>query len=385
MSDRDCDRSGAPVTGDPGAPDGEPSVPAAAPRQPRDGTLAAVLREWDPIYFALVMATGIVSIAAWLLGARRVGAALFGINLLAYVVVSGLTLARVARDPRGALRDVASHERAVGSFTAVAGTCVLGSQFVVLGVSRAVAAGLFVVGAGLWLVLGYAVFVGLTIGDTVAPIEESIDGSWLLAVVAAQSVAVLAGLLAPAYPGHSRALLLAALALFSVGGMLYVVLITLLFYRMTFFPFDPRAATPPYWINAGALAITTLAGARLAATADRWTFLGTVEPFLLGFTVVSWAAATWWIPLLLALGVWRHAVGGIALPHTPAGYDPRYWGMVFPLGMYAASTDRLAAVAGLELVAPVPQLVFLVAALAWTAVAVGLLRRSRSRLARALG
>lgn len=372
------------MTGDPAAPNGESSVPAA-PRQPRDGTLAAVLREWDPIYFALVMATGIVSIAAWLLGARWIGAALFGINVPAYAVVSALTLGRVARDPRGALQDVASHQRAVGSFTAIAGTCVLGSQFVVLGISTTVAAGLFVVGAVLWLVLAYAVFVGLTITDAVAPIQESIDGSWLLAVVAVQSVAVLAGLLAPAYPGVSRELLLAALVLYSVGGMLYLVLITLLFYRMTFFAFDPRSATPPYWINTGAVAITTLAGTSLIAGADRWTFLAGIEPFLTGFTVFYWAAATWWIPLLVALGVWRHAVGGIALPHTAAGYDPRYWGMVFPLGMYAASTDRLAAAAGLEVVAPISRLFLPIAVLAWAAVAVGLLRRGRSRFARPFG
>jgi len=75
----------------------------------------------------------------------------------------------------------------------------------------------------------------------------------------------------------------------------------------------------------------------------------------------------------------------IALPHTAAGYDPRHWGMVFPLGMYAASTDRLAAAAGLDVVAPISRLFLPVAVLAWVAVAIGLLRRGRTRLARALG
>jgi hypothetical protein len=83
-----------------------------------------------------------------------------------------------------------------------------------------------------------------------------------------------------------------ALVLYSIGGVLYLVLIALLFYRMTFSAFDPRSATPPYWIDTGAVAITTLAGAGLIAGADRWTFLTGIEPFLTGFAVFYWAAAT---------------------------------------------------------------------------------------------
>ena len=66
------------------------------------------------------------------------------------------------------------------------------------------------------------------------------------------------------------------------------------------------ALTPPYWINMGAVAITTLAGARLIIAAPGWTMLNELVPFLKGFTLFFWAAATWWIPLLLALGFWRH-------------------------------------------------------------------------------
>lgn len=239
--------------------------------------LSDTLQEWDPIYFGLVMATGSVSIAARLLELQIIGSALFVFNVIAYVVVSVLTLTRIRRPTFP--RDLMMYDRAVGSFTAIAGTCILGSQFVIFGVSTVVATGLFAVGGCLWLVLVYAVFTGLSVRDVDKPIDEAIDGSWLLLVVATQSVAVLSGLLAPVYPSVIQELLFAALMLFLAGGMFYLILITLVFYRMMFFPVDPGAASPTYWINTGAVAITTLAGARLVAGAEYWVVLAELRPF----------------------------------------------------------------------------------------------------------
>ena len=56
----------------------------------------------------------------------------------------------------------------------------------------------------------------------------------------------------------------------------------------------------------GAVAITTLAGAKLILGAPEWSFLTEILPFLKGFTLFFWAWATWWIPLLFILGFWRH-------------------------------------------------------------------------------
>jgi tellurite resistance protein TehA-like permease len=59
-----------------------------------------------------------------------------------------------------------------------------------------------------------------------------------------------------------------------------------------------------------------------------------VLPFVRGFTLMWWATATWWIPMLLILGVWRHGIRKF-----PLRYDPLYWGAVFPLGMYTVCTS----------------------------------------------
>jgi len=343
-------------------------------RSPAESDISTVIDNWNLLYFAFVMATGIVSIAAYETGFDRVGWSLFGINAVAYLVVVGVSITKIAHSPSAALRDFRSHDRGITSFTAVAGTCVLGSQFVVFDLSIAIATGLFVVGGLLWCLLTYSVFFVLTISETDEPIAHGIDGSWFLTVVATQSVAVLAGLLAPVYSSTVE-LLFVAVGLYSVGGMFYLILITLVFYRMTFFAFDPESVTPPYWINMGAVAITTLAGAVLLERAGQWAFLADIEPFLTGFTFFFWATATWWIPLLVALGVWRHSVGGIALPHTVTGYRPRYWGMVFPLGMYTASTLRLGGATDLAVLTQMPQWFVYVALLAWVSVSVGLARR----------
>jgi hypothetical protein len=57
----------------------------------------------------------------------------------------------------------------------------------------------------------------------------------------------------------------AALAYYLLGTMLYVLLSALILFRWVFRPMHPAEMGAPWWINMGAVAIATLAGARLMA------------------------------------------------------------------------------------------------------------------------
>jgi tellurite resistance protein TehA-like permease len=152
--------------------------------------------------------------------------------------------------------------------------------------------------------------------------------------------------------------------------MLYIWMMSLIFYRYTFFRFQPGDLSPPYWINMGAMAISTLGGSLLSINADDAWFLLSLRPFIKGFTVFYWATGTWWIPMLLLLGVWRHVY-----KRFPLSYDPLYWGAVFPFGMYAACTHELMQAMGFHFLAPMPQLLLFAALAGWAVVFTGVVRR----------
>jgi tellurite resistance protein TehA-like permease len=144
---------------------------------------------------------------------------------------------------------------------------------------------------------------------------------------------------------------------------------------MTFLPMTPADLTPPYWINMGAMAISVLAGVTLGTNSGRFAPLAELLPFVKGMTWMFWATATWWLPLLLALGIWRHVA-----KRYPLRYDHGYWGAVFPLGMFSVCTQRLGIEFDLQFLNPLGVTFAWIALAAWIATAIGLtaylLRRS---------
>lgn len=327
------------------------------------------LENLSPAYFGVVMATGIVSLAGAMMGYPWLARALFYLNIIQYAVLCVLYAVRAWRYPRRFFGDMVSHSAGPGYFTMIAGTGVLASQFIVLNGDVRVGFALWLVAVVLWVVLVYTIFTALTVKADKPTLDRGINGGWLLAVVATQALAVSSALLAAQIGQPYRLQLnLVALSMWLWGGMLYIWVMALIFYRYTFFTLSPSDLAPPYWINMGAMAISTLAGSLLIGNAVDAPYLMSLLPFIKGFTVLYWATGTWWIPMLLLLGAWRYLY-----KRFPFEYDPLYWGAVFPLGMYAACTWQLERAMAFGFETGLPRVFFYVAVLAWALTFIGLL------------
>jgi len=338
------------------------------PEASRQNALLRVAADLFPGYFALVMATGIISIACFLLEMKTLSIVLLVIDIVAYLILCVLLLLRLLFFFSRVKADINDHVRGPGFFTVVAGTCVLGSALLIVAGRYGPAMALWIAGISFWIVIMYTFFTAVTVRENKPTIEAGLNGGWLLVVVATQSVSVLGTLLISRLVDYREPILFFTLCMFLLGCMLYLPLITLIFYRFTFVNVTMASLTPPYWINMGAVAITTLAGARLIIAAPGWPLLNELVPFLKGFTLFFWAAATWWIPLLLALGFWRHAY-----KRFPLKYDPQYWGMVFPFGMYTVCTFQLSNAINFPRLLVIPRYFIYLALAGWLATLVGLL------------
>src|SRR5262249_39312709 len=128
------------------------------------GRAGPKVRGLPPNIFAIVMATGIVSLALNGAGHTNMAHILFWLNVGLYAILLVLLVIRTLRYRADVAADLASHARAPGFFTLVAAPCVLGNQCVL--VYRAGAAGLalWIVGVAFWLPLTYAMLPGLMEG-----------------------------------------------------------------------------------------------------------------------------------------------------------------------------------------------------------------------------
>lgn len=332
--------------------------------------LKEMIKNLPPSYFAMVMATGIVSVAAGLFDMPIIAISLFWLNVLAYLILFVAFILRFSFFKKEFLFDLFDHACGPGFFTIVAATCILGAQFIELWDNYLIATVLWILAIIFWLIITYTVFTTFTIKEKKPPLEKGINGAWLLAVVATQALAVLSARLSMHFEAHKLIINFFAFSMWLWGGMQYIWMISLIFYRYTFFKFSPADLSPPYWINMGAMAISTLAGALLINNTDHAPFLLSTLAFLKGFTIFYWATGSWWIPMLIILALWRHVY-----KRFPLNYDPLYWGAVFPLGMYTVGTFMLAKSMHLEFLLPIPKYFIYVALLTWLAAFIGLTRQ----------
>jgi tellurite resistance protein TehA-like permease len=175
-------------------------------------------------------------------------------------------------------------------------------------------------------------------------------GVSLLLAVAPESLAVLAATLAATE--HARWLLIAALVPFGLGLGLYVFVIL---------RFDLRQLVVghgDHWITGGALGIGALAAGRIAAAAKGFGVADGLADVVDGLAIGLWVLTMLWLLVLLFAEVrWPRL-----------RYDPRRWSTVFPLGMYAACSFAVGAVAHAGAITDFARFWVWIALAAWAAV-----------------
>ena len=315
------------------------------------------------------MATGVVSNASNAWGFHQSALFLLYLNCALYIAFVCITAWRFFRARSALIQDLSHDKTGIGSLSAVAATSVLGTQLVVIGNWQAAASALWAVAFLLYVGLLYWFFAVAIFEDPKPPIHEALSGAWLLVIVSTQSLAVLGTTRGGALLHHPIQPFF-CLCMYLVGLFVYFPLISMILYRWMFLPVPAEALTPPYWINMGAVAITTLAGANLLLIAEEWPLIADLRIFIKGMTLLAWAIATWWLPLLGIIGFWRHI-----RQKVPLVYDPTYWSMVFPLGMYSLATLTLSKAVEIPWIHWLSALFLGFAVIAWLVVSIGFGKR----------
>lgn len=330
--------------------------------------VAEGIRTLSPAYFALPMSTGIIALASDALGHGTAGRVFFALNNVEYATLAVLYILRLTFFFPQFRNDLAAHRKGAGFLTIVAASCLLGQEYAHFPGNHAVATAFWVTGLITWLFFAYTFFILVTVRAHKPSLERGINGTWLLFVVSVQALAILACTNVLHWTIPPRTTLFTALLFHLLGWLFYLVFIGIIFYRTIFTVLRANEFEPSYWINMGAAAITSLAGSTLAETLDEHALWTELVPTLKVLTVFAWIAGVWWIPVVFVVGLWR-------LGSVPVRYQPGYWSMVFPLGMYTLCTWHLAGLFNVPLLKDISPLFIWVAWGAWLVTAIGMWMR----------
>lgn len=314
--------------------------------------LDVLLDAVPPASGAVVMGTGIVSIATALDGQEALSRIFLALDALIWLALVVLLPARALRDRARFRLDV----RSPAAFTSVAGTCVLGTRFTLLHWTTL---------ASVLLVIALLVWLGL-----LAPVlrhwSVPTTGVSFIVTVGTESLAMLAAAIADTR--HADWLLGAALFPFALGLVFYAIVLS----RFKFT--ELAAGRGDHWVTGGALAISTVTAGRIALAIEHTHLFEGALDVPKTLSLVLWVLAIVWLPALLIAELrWRR----------PA-YYVRRWSTVFPVGMYAACSFIVAEVTGVAAIKDFASVWVWVGVAVWLVVATGLVRAAGRDLASAL-
>ncbi len=348
----------------------QPNPPqlAARPQTPRAGVLvrSGALRDLQhprdlfanltPNWYASIMGTGIVAVAAATLPLQFTGLHTFAVIVwaVAAMLLIALTAATAVHwSQHGqtahshALNPVMAHfygAPPMAFMTVGAATILLGKD--VLGESLAVNVDWVLWTTGTITGLAAAAIVPYLMFTRHTITAESAFGGWLMPVVPPMVSASTGALLIPHLPaGQGRlTLLMACYAMFGLSLLASIIVITLIWYRLALHKVGEARMVPTLWIVLGPLgqsitAANLLGGvAHLALPAPYSTAL---QAFGVVYGVPVWGFALLWAGIAAAITA-RTVREGLPFSLT-------WWSFTFPVGTCVTGTTGLALHTGADL------------------------------------
>lgn len=337
-------------------------------------TMYSALKSLHPGNFALVMATGIISIALEAQGFRGPSSALSAFAIAAWLILLLLCTIRAIGFPRAVFNDLTSPRMVFSYFTLVAATDIVGLLMLNYGFTNLAIACWFLAFA-CWCLLLYLAFSVLTFMSH----ENNVNimhGGWLITIVGTQSLVLLGVKIAPSFGAYEHFMMVEVHMLWGLGLALYLIFVTLFCHRIFFLSLKPEDLSPLLWVVMGAAAISANAGTSLLESQNQMSFLANQKPFIDGITLMLYSWATWLVPLLTLFGIWKHLVRKM-----PFKYEPVIWSMVFPLGMYTVASEQIGRAAEFPPLIWISQIMIVLALVAWVCSLTGLLLKIRRVMA----
>lgn len=325
------------------------------------------LQHFNPSYFTLTMATGIIAIALQLHGYGTLSYPFTAIALLSWITLLALYTWRLIKFPLAVFDNLRTPSTAFSFFSFVAATSVCGLLLHSMGSHKLALAAWFIAFL-YWSAVLYLSFASLCFGRP-SQLSSIVDGGWLMMIVATQSLVLLGVKVAPVLGQYQDAMMVEITMLWCLGMLFYCIFVTLFCYRIFFTKTDTDDFSPLIWVVMGAAAINANAASSLVLANPNLSVLAELRPIMLMMAILWWTWASWWVPMLLAIGVWKHGYH-----RKPLNYTPALWSMVFPLGMYSVATKKLVLSAEFSPLITLSQGMLWIALLAWAVVSAYLLR-----------
>ncbi len=170
---------------------------------------------------------------------------------------------------------------------------------------------------------------------------ESASLGWLIPPVSALLVPVLGGSLAVEFAGTAWGAVNAvgSLMFLGIGGVLFLVVMTVVFARYVFHPLPPAHLAPTLWVGVAPTSILTIVAIKFVKPLSLFFAASPEAEKMLGFLsrpmgVMMWGFAFFWVLLAFFVTLSVHQ-------KSPLPFALSWWAFVFPVGAFTVSSGVL--------------------------------------------